>query len=61
MLYMCLSVSMYNDDIYACIYLFRASVAMHILFYTMRTCFIIPPWGIEFDTVGKVRTLELGR
>lgn len=60
MLYMYVSMSMYND-IHTCIDLFRASVTRPILFYTMRTCVIIPPWGIEFDIVEKVRTLELGR
>lgn len=34
---------------------------MHVLPHTMRIGIINPPWEIEFDIMGKVRTLESGR
>lgn len=40
-------------------YMFRVSVAMHVLSYTMKTCLIISLWGIEFDVVEKVRTFGI--
>ena len=44
---------------YICIYIFRVSVAKHVLSYTMKTCLVISLWGIEFDIVGKLRSFAI--